>query len=90
MGQRLTWTEITRSDSYRGQWVALDQCRYERNGAQPVEGEVVDADEDLTALCDRIRETNRGHCAIVFCDEEPPPVSSRLPDPTARPVVSRW
>ena len=37
---------------------------------QPVEGDVVDADEDLADLCGRLREGQRGSCAIVFCEGE--------------------
>jgi hypothetical protein len=75
MGQRMTWIEISQSEDLRGRWVALDRCRYDRNASHPAEGEVVDADEDLAELCNRVREANRSHCAIVFCDDEPPPAS---------------
>jgi hypothetical protein len=37
---------------------------------QPVEGDVVDADEDLADLCGRLREAQRSSCAILFCDGE--------------------
>jgi len=49
--------------------VALDNCRYDEKTAQPVEGSVVDADEDLAELCNRIRSVDGRHCAIVFCDQ---------------------
>ena len=75
MGQRMTWGEISQSESLRGRWVALDKCRYDRNASHPAEGDVVDADEDLAELCNRVREANRAHCAIVFCDEDAPPPS---------------
>ena len=70
MGQRFSWSELTRAENFRGRWVALDQCRYDRGATHPAEGEVVDADEDLALLCHRVREQNHSHCAIVFCDEE--------------------
>lgn len=57
------------SDAYRGRWVALDNCRYDARTAQPVEGTIVDADEDLAELCTRIRQNEGRHCAILFCDE---------------------
>jgi hypothetical protein len=86
MGSRLTWPQICRSDEFRGRWVALDECRYDPRTAQPAEGTVVDADEDLVALCARMQETDSKHCAIHFCDEpprdEPPPGSGR---PTPNP-----
>jgi hypothetical protein len=79
MGKRMTWGEICRSDDLRGRWVALDACRYDqRNGTHPVEAEVVDSDEDLRELCNRMRRTDRSHCAIVFCDETSPD-ETRIP-----------
>lgn len=83
-GSRLTWPQIRQSDDFRGRWVALDHCRYDAKTAQPVEGVVVDADEDLVELCGRIQEGENKHCAILFC-EEPAAVeaipSSRAPTP---------
>jgi hypothetical protein len=87
MGSRLTWPQICRSNEYRGRWVALDDCKYDPRTAQPTEGTVVDADEDLVALCSRMQDTDSKHCAILFCDErgamteDAPPVSSRPPTP---------
>ena len=78
MGSRMSFSQIRQSDEYKGRWVALDNCRYDGRTAQPVEGTIVDADEDLVQLCTRIRENEEKHCAIVFCDEEEaPPVSVR-------------
>jgi hypothetical protein len=90
MGQRLTWVEICRSESFAGRWVALDRCRYDQRGAtHPFEGEVVDADEDLTELCHRMREASRNHCTIVFCDgssrASAPPQSMRRGAPSMLP-----
>lgn len=87
MGSRMTWPEIRQSEAYRGRWVALDNCRYDVKTAQPVEGTIIDADEDLVELCTRIRQSENKHCAILFCDEVaeelPPPSSrSRAPYPT--------
>jgi hypothetical protein len=87
MGSRLTWPQICRIDEYRGRWVALDDCTYDARTAQPVEGSVVDADEDLVALCSRMQANEARHLAILFCDELPPeePPSSRAPpDPPPR------
>lgn len=80
MGSRMTWPEIRMSDEYRGRWVALDNCRYDAKTAQPVEGTIIDADEDLVELCTRIRQSENKHCAILFCDdvdETPVPSSTR-------------
>lgn len=81
MGSRMSWPQIRQSDEYRGRWVALDNCRYDARTAQPVEGTIIDADEDLVELCTRIRQSENKHCAILFCeetmDDSPPPSSSR-------------
>lgn len=69
MGTRMTWPQIQRCDEFRGRWVAMDNCRYDAKTAQPVEGSVVDADEDLVELCSRIQSGDSRHCAILFCDE---------------------
>ena len=88
MGQRLTWRDICQTDAYRGRWVALDNCRYDQATAAPIEGDPVDADEDLAELCGRLRESDRSRCAIVFCDdEEPAPTSRRRAAPSARPLT---
>lgn len=73
MGHRLTWVEICQSEKLRGRWVALDHCRYDpRQSSHPVEGELVDDDEELSTLFSRLQERNRIHCAIVFCEDAPP------------------
>lgn len=70
MKSRLPWPELRRSDKLRGLWVALDNCRYDDSSLQPIEGDVVDADEDLAELCGRMRQAGRSSCAIFFCDQE--------------------
>ena len=78
MGSRMSWPQIRQSDEYRGRWVALDNCLYDGRTAQPLEGTIIDADEDLVELCTRIRQSDNKHCAILFCDErvdEAPPSS---------------
>lgn len=90
MGSRLTWPQICRSGEFKGRWVALDRCKYDPRTAQPTEGTVVDADEDLVSLCSRMQASDSKHCAILFCDERlleddtPPPSarSSAPPPPT--------
>jgi hypothetical protein len=70
MGSRMSWPQIRQSDEYRGRWVALDNCRYDVRTAQPVEGTIIDADDDLVELCTRIRHSENKHCAILFCDHD--------------------
>jgi hypothetical protein len=68
MARLVTWPEIR--GSYQGHWVAVSECVY-GDDAQPVAGEVVDADEDLVTLCSRMQEEGNRHCAILFCGHEP-------------------
>ena len=70
MTNRMSWPQICRSAEFKGLWVALDNCRYDQTSMQPIEGYVVDADEDLADLCGRLREAQRSSCAILFCDGE--------------------
>ncbi len=63
---RVRWSELCRSPEYAGQWVALDAVRYD-DGA-PIDGEIVDADGDLAALCARVQSADEHSCAILFCD----------------------
>lgn len=78
---RMTWEEICRREDCRGRWVALDGCRYDESTGKAAEGAVVDVDDDLAELCQRIRESEWKNCAILFCAEpdgavEAHPVSS--------------
>lgn len=63
--------------------MALDECEYDPRTAKPTEGTVVDADEDLVALCSRMQASDSRRCAILYCEEreDVTPVSSR-PTPT--------
>ena len=70
MKTRMTWPELCRSEQFKGLWVALDNCRYDTATRQPIEGDVVDADEELAELCARMREAGRGSCAILYCEDE--------------------
>ena len=63
-------------------------ANYDPRTAQPTEGTVVDADEDLVALCARMQDSDSQHCAILYCEErvadERP---SRLVPPYAEPAA---
>jgi hypothetical protein len=67
---QMSWTQAAQSGEFRGQWVALDNCRYDRVSNQPVEGDVVDSDEDLAELCSRLQRSSRSKCTILFCDDD--------------------
>ncbi|MGH7283882.1 MAG: hypothetical protein ACRELY_20340 [Polyangiaceae bacterium] len=86
-GSRLRWETIRSTDAFQGCWVALDQCRYE--DGRPSEGTVVDFDADLAALCDRMKEEDSRHCAIVFCEVEETPMPSSRPPARLTPVPLR-
>ena len=85
MKARMTCPEPIPADRLRGLWVALDNCRYDQTTRRPIEGDVVDADEDLTELCHRMQEAGRTACAIFYCDEDvvvdAPPPSGARPSP---------
>jgi len=70
MSTKLSWLQVCRSQDFAGKWVALDNCRFDESTLKPVEGDVVDWDEELPALCARMRETGRTSCSILFCDGE--------------------
>lgn len=63
----MSWAQICRSERFRGLWVALDNCRFDRETRQPMEGDVVDSDADLSDLCRRMREGGRRACSVLFC-----------------------
>ena len=67
---RVRWADLCRNHGFRGRWVAMDDVRYEAGA--PVEGHVVDSDEDLAALCARVQSSDRNSCAILFCEEQAP------------------
>lgn len=66
----LSWAQICGSERFRGLWVALDNCRFDRETRLPMEGDVVDSDEDLSDLCRRMREGGRRACSVLFCSDE--------------------
>jgi hypothetical protein len=66
--QRITWDQICRRDDCRGRWVALHECRYDESSGRATEGALVDLDEDLADLCDRVHRSEYKNCAIVYCD----------------------
>jgi hypothetical protein len=87
----MTWPKPIHATKLKGLWVALDNCRYDQTTRQPIEGDVVDADEDLADLCGRMRETGRTSCAILFCDDDvmvETPLAADL-QPTERDNVAR-
>lgn len=67
MRERLTWAAICQQEQLKGHWIALDHCLYDEATLEPIEGELVDADPDLAALCARMRLSDRGQCAVRFC-----------------------
>jgi hypothetical protein len=65
---RLSWDEICERDDCRGRWVALDECVYDEDTGKATSGTVVDVDDDLVDLCERLKESAHLNCAIVFCE----------------------
>lgn len=66
---RVLWSDLLNDSEYRGMWIALDSARYDSSGRNPVDGIVVDADEDLAALCSRIQAREQQGCSIHYCDD---------------------
>lgn len=82
----MKWPQVSRTERFRGFWVALDNCRYDHVTRQPTEGDVVDSDQNLADLCRRMRESGRSSCSVLFCAgdvfvEQPAPSSSVPPLP---------
>lgn len=63
--ERLSWDEICRRPECRGRWVALQGCRYDETTGKAAEGQLVDVDDDLAALCGRVRDQWK-NCAILY------------------------
>jgi len=83
------WSDLCRSSDFAGMWVALDNCRFDAETRQPLEGDVVDSDVDLAVLCGRMRDKGRAHCALVYCDDDVLVENRRssVPPPTLRPAA---
>jgi hypothetical protein len=77
MKLRMPGSDVSRSEQFTGRWVALDNCRYDPDTRLPIEGDVVDSDEDVAELCARMREAGRTACAIHFCEDDVLVESSR-------------
>ena len=65
----MSWDEICRHPEYEGRWVALSEPEYGNDGETKA-GAVVDADENLSALCQRVRSSELRDCAIVRCSSK--------------------
>lgn len=76
--QRMTWQEICSSDDLRGRWIAMDECSFDDSTGRATEGLVVDSDDDLAALCSRMRASEHRNCAIVLADEDAKPPTPDL------------
>ncbi len=66
--QRMTWQEICHDDALRGRWIAMDECCFDQATGRATEGLVVDCDDDLAELCNRMRESEWKNCSIVFAE----------------------
>jgi len=69
--ERMKWDEICQRDDYRGRWVALDACCYDEDTGRAMEGSVVDVDDNLVELCERLRDAEQTGCAILYCNPAP-------------------
>lgn len=69
---RMTWTDICHSKAFRGRWVALEDWEVDTKTGLAKEASVVDADDSLVDLCERLRAKARTHCQIVYCRDSSP------------------
>lgn len=69
MSSQMTWSQLCASEEFRGRWVALDHCRYDEATAEPVAGRVIDVDDDVAELCNRLRDADCRDCAILFIEQ---------------------
>lgn len=63
---RLSFAQIQKNQSLTGRWVALFDCVLD-DARRPLAGSVVDSDQDLVALCSRLRDGGGRRCTICFC-----------------------
>lgn len=71
--QRMTWEQICQHEELRGRWIAMDECSFDESTGHAREGLVVDSDDDLAELCNRMRESERTNCSIFYADDKTPP-----------------
>ena len=67
MPPTMSWDEICRHPEYEGRWIALSDCCFDDRTGEATSGAVVDVDECLTSLCQRVRLSELRDCAILRC-----------------------
>jgi hypothetical protein len=73
----MTWEEICQHEELRGRWIALDECSFDEATGRAMEGLVVDCDEDLAELCNRMRESEWKNCSIFLANRDSVPQRRR-------------
>lgn len=68
MDDRISWDDICRRSDCRGRWVALHGCRYDARSGKATDGQLVDVDDDLASLCERVTLSEFTNCAILYCE----------------------
>ena len=64
---RAFWNDLCSTADFSGRWVALDNVRYRSGSDEPVEVDVVDVDDDLAELVNRMRAADRTSCCVLRC-----------------------
>lgn len=64
----MSWEEICHHPDYVGRWVALSDCLYDQTTGEACAGSVIDVDDCLSALCQRVRVAELRDCAILRCE----------------------
>lgn len=70
---RAYWVDLCATEAFSGRWVAVDAVSYRPHAEEPHEVEVVDVDDDLSALVSRMRATARTSCSVLQCKRKRPP-----------------
>jgi hypothetical protein len=71
---RAFWNELCETSDFSGRWVALDNVRYQNGSDEPLEADVVDVDDDLCELVNRMRSSDRTSCCVLQCRMRSPGV----------------
>lgn len=64
---RAAWEALCGADDFSGRWVALDNVRYAPGTNEPLEADVVDVDDDLVVLVNRMRASDQTSCCVIQC-----------------------
>ena len=65
---RMSWNEICANKQYRKPLGRPRRVPVRRRDQAASEGTVIDADDDLAELCNRMKRENQHFCTILYCE----------------------